>query len=101
MLDYKSSCEKFTLGFERNSHGNFLQSCGVLALILCSLWYNASVSVTLTLTLHNQLKVLSHTGCHSIPIGGYTGVGIRVIVPGVADDQVVTDKVDFSMSCWK
>jgi len=49
-------------------------------------------------TLHNQLKVSSHTGCPGIPIGGSAGVGIRVIVPGVADDQVATDKVDIS---WK
>jgi len=25
LLDYKFSCENFTLGFERNSHGNFLR----------------------------------------------------------------------------
>ena len=52
-------------------------------------------------TLDNQFKVLSHTGCSGILIGGNAGVGVRVIVPGVADDQVATDKVDFSMSCWK
>ena len=46
------------------------------------------------LTIHKELKVLSHTGCHSIPIGGYTGVGTRVSIHGVVQGQVTTDKVN-------
>jgi len=52
-------------------------------------------------TLDNQFKVLSHTGYPGIPIGGYTGVAIRVNVCGVADGEVATDRVDTPTSCWK
>ena len=57
-------------------------------------------SVCSRLTIHKQLKDLSHIGCYSIPIGGYTGVGIRVFVPGVAESQTTTDIGDISTSGW-
>ena len=50
----------------------------------------------INLTSHKQLKVLHVCWIHSIPIGGYTGVGTRVSIHGVVQGQVVTDKVDIS-----
>ena len=56
--------------------------------------------VHIQLTIHKQLKVLSITGCHSIPIGGHTGVGTGVSIHGVGQGQVATHKEDIPTISW-
>ena len=50
------------------------------------------------LTIHKEPKDLGHIRYHSIPIGGYTGVGISVIVHSVANGQTTIDREDISTS---
>ena len=52
---------------------------------------SANIKIEKQATLHNQLKVLGHIGCHSVSIGCHTGVIVRVTVPGATDGEGMSD----------